>query len=76
MTYLTSLLLMSVIGHIDLFSPPLRILTYLFYLNPKSTPIHGNCTPSPPTLAVSVDGNLHAFPWPGDYLLILNNICA
>ena len=58
---------MSVIGHIDLFRPPLKILTLLYYLDPKSTPIHGNYIPSPPTLAVSVDGNFHAFPWHGDY---------
>ena len=55
MTYLTSLQLMSIIGHIDLFSPPLKILTYLLYLDPKSTPIHGNYIPSPPTVVVSVD---------------------
>ena len=52
---------MSIIGHIDLFSPPLKILTYLLYFDPKSTPIHGNCIPSPPTLTVSMNGNFHAF---------------
>ena len=36
---------MSIIGHIDLFCPPLKILTFLLYLDPKSTPIHGNCIP-------------------------------
>ena len=50
---------MSIIGHIDLYSPPLKILIYLLYLDPKSTPIDGNCIPSLPALAVSVDGNFH-----------------
>ena len=50
---------MSIIGHNDLFSPSLKIHTYLLHLDPKSTPIHGNYIPSPPTLVVSVDGNFH-----------------
>ena len=59
---------MSIIGHIDLISPPLKIPTYLLHLDPKSTSIHGNCIPSPTTFAVRVDGNFHAFPWFGGYL--------
>ena len=57
-----------IIGHIDLISSLLKIPTYLLHLDPNSTPIHGNCIPSPPTFAVRVDGNFHAFPWFGGYL--------
>ena len=48
MAYLTSLQLVPVIGHIDLFSLPFEN-THLLYLDLKSTPTHGNCIPSPPT---------------------------
>ena len=65
--------LVSIIGHIDLISPQLKIPTYLLHLVPKNTPIHGNCIPSPPTFMMRVDGNFHAFPWYGGYL---ENICT
>ena len=63
-----SLQLMSILGCIDLFSSPFKISTHLLHMDPKSTPIHGNCILSPPTFGVRVDGNFHAFPWFGGYL--------
>ena len=46
----------------------MKIPCYLLHLDPESSPIHGNCIPSPPTFAVRMDGNFHAFPWFGGYL--------
>ena len=56
---------MSIIGHMTHLGPFEN--TFLLYLDQRCTPVHGNCIPSPPTLTVSVDGNIYAFPWLGDY---------
>ena len=68
MTYITPQQLVSIIGHIDLVSPLLKIPTYLIHVDPKSTPIHGNSILLPSTFVVRVDGNFHPFPWFGSYL--------
>ena len=68
MTYITAQQLVSIIGHIELVSTLLKVPTYLLHVDPKSTPIHGNCIASPPTFVVRVDGNFHPLPWCGGYL--------
>ena len=72
MTYIISLQLIPNIGQNDHLAPyeMLTLYEHKWYSNPW------NCIPSPPTFALSVDGNLHAFPWLGDYYLILESMCA
>ena len=76
MTYIISLHLITNIGYIDPLSFPMKIFTYSLHMDSSNTPNHGNSIPSPPTFAVNVDGNFHAFPWLGDNYLIFENICA
>ena len=76
MTYINALHLVPNIEQIDPFSPPWKYSLCMYYIDSNSIPNHGNSIPLPPSFAVSMDGNFHAFPWLGDYYLIFDSICA
>ena len=56
------------IRHIDPFSLPMKVFTYM---DTSNTPNHRNNIPSPPTFAGGVKGNLHEFPWVSNYFVAL-----
>ena len=58
-------------GHIDPFSPYMKVF---IYMDTGSTPNHRNSIPSPPTFTGSVDGNFHEFPCVRDYFVAFESI--